>query len=328
MTQMMIKENATKPSRALSEILAHISDETIPLSSQQLGELSDLNAEELKTFNCTWGKISTERKLKILSRLDELAKSNVEFNFDRIFRNAIYCPDSIIRQTAIECLWENSDTSLLQPLLRIVTQDPSTEVRCVAATALGRFAMLAEHQKVSADKRDRILKTLLEILANEIESSEVRRRALVAISPISVPAVTQAIQTAYNSQDPQMRIGAISAMGQNCDQQWLQYILLEMESAIPEMRYEAAIAAGEMGEPVAITQLINLTNDSDSDVRLSAITALGKIGGFEVKKHLNKLLKHKSQAVREVAEQAIAEIELLEIPVDKSPDETGMSHTI
>ncbi|MCL2615836.1 MAG: HEAT repeat domain-containing protein, partial [Dehalococcoidia bacterium] len=136
---------AFQQSMPLSSILAHIGDDSLELSNAELGELSDLSADEIVEFEATWDNIPAERKCQILSRLEELTKSNVEFNFDRIYRGALYCMDDSVRKAALEGLWENSNPSLLPPLLRLVQQDPSTEVRCAAAIALERFSMLAEH---------------------------------------------------------------------------------------------------------------------------------------------------------------------------------------
>ena len=202
----------------------------------------------------------------------------------------------------------------MRPLLRLVQQDPATEVRSAAATALGRFALLAEQQKISVENRLRISQALLAVIHNAAEQVEVRRRALEALAPLSLPDVTQAIWEAYRREEPGLRISAVYAMGRNCDMLWMPTVLKEMENDDPEMRYEAAAAAGEMGEAEAITRLVELTVDADMEVKLAAIVALGKIGGQEAKQRLRTLKTSKSQAIREAAEHAMAEIESYEEP--------------
>lgn len=305
----------------LARILTHLCDNNLELSNTELSELSDLSADGIKEFESAWNTISTERKCKILTRLEELTKSNVELNFDRIYHSAIYCTDDDVRKTAVEVLWENTNSSLLPPLLRLVQQDPSSEVRCAAAIALGRFSVLAEHQKISAENRVRISQVLLGIIHNATEPLELRRRALEAIAPLSMPDVTQSIWEAYRSQNQLMRVSAIYSMGRNCDQLWLPTVLKEMENDAPEMRYEAAVAAGEIGDIAAVQKLIEHTEDNDIEVQMAAVSALGKIGGKEAKQQLRTMLLHKSHALRDAAEEALSETESFDMPATQNPYE-------
>ncbi len=321
------KNETTTPGQqaTLAEILPHIADPGTPLSNAELGELSDLSADELKQFEAAWTGMTTERKRQILARLEELGEDNVELNFDRIYRSALYDIDDTVRKEAVEGLWENSDPSLVRPLLRLVQQDPAPEVRAAAATALGRFSLLAEHQKISAENRPRIAEALLSVIHKPGETVDVRRRALEAVAPLSLPAVVQVIWEAYRKEEPGLRISSVYAMGRNCDLLWMPTVLKEMDAEDAEMRYEAATAAGEIGEAEAVPRLVELTRDSDTEVKMAAIQALGKIGGQEAKQRLRVLLTNKSQAVREAAEQAMAEIELCEEPLspatEPEPDE-------
>jgi HEAT repeat protein len=89
-----------------------------------------------------------------------------------------------------------------------------------------------------------------------------------------------------------------------------------MDSDDSEMRYEAATAAGELGEAEAVSRLIELTTDTDMEVKIAAIQALGKIGGQEVKQRLQTLVSSKSQAIRDAAEQALSEIDAYAEPTD------------
>ena len=84
----------------LAEILLHLADSTQALSNAELGELSDLSADELKQFEEAWARMDNERKRQILSRMEELTEDNVELNFDRIYRSAIYDSDDAVRREA------------------------------------------------------------------------------------------------------------------------------------------------------------------------------------------------------------------------------------
>jgi HEAT repeat protein len=311
----------------LAEVLSHLTDSSLTISNSELGELSDLNTQEAKQFETVWEQIDTQRKQQILSRLQELTEDNFELNFDRIYRNAIYDTDDKVRREAIEGMWENCDPSLVRPLLRLVQQDPVTEVRSAAANALGRFSLLVEQQKIPLENRVHISRALLAVIHNPGEPIELRRRALEAVAPLSLPEVTQAIWQAYRREAPGLRISSVYAMGRNCDMLWMPTILKEMDNDDPEMRYEAATAAGQLGEAEAIPRLIELTHDSDMEVKLAAIQALGKIGGQEAKQTLRVALASKSQAVHDAAEHGLAEMDQYEQPIIQRPDESDDTDT-
>jgi HEAT repeat protein len=302
----------------LTEILDHLAEASQPLLNSELGKLSDLNVDEGKQFEVVWSRMDTERKRQILARLEGLTEDNVELNFDRIYRNALYDADDDVRREAVEGLWENCDPSLVRPLLRLVQQDSSPEVRSAAATALGRFSLLAEHQKISNENRTRISQLLLTVIHSPNEPVMVRRRALEAVAPLSLPEVTQAIWEAYRREETGLKTSSIFAMGRNCDMLWMPTVLKEMENDDPEIRYEAATAAGELGESEAVSRLIELTSDEDMEVKLAAVHALGKIGGQEAKQRLKALKTSKSQVIREASEVSMSEIEAYEEPPERT----------
>ena len=62
--------------------------------------------------------------------------------------------------------------------------------------------------------------------------------------------------------------------------------MAELAAPEPEMRYEAARAAGEMEYTPAVRALGDLLEDVDEDVQLMTVWALGQIGGDKAKKLL------------------------------------------
>ncbi len=316
MNQKKDEPKGSPSQSTLTDILNHLADGAEPISNTELGKLSDLSVDEGKQFETVWAQMETGRKREILSRLEGLTEDNVELNFDRIYRNAIYDIDDDVRREAVEGFWESCDPTLIRPLLRLMQQDRANEVRSAAATALGRFSLLAEQQKISPDNRARISRALLEVIHNQDEPVVLRRRALEAVAPFSLPEVTQVIWEAYRRKEPGIKTSSIYAMGRNCDMLWMPTVLKEMENDDPEIRYEAATAAGELGEAEAVSRLIELTSDEDLEVKLAAIRALGKIGGQEAKQRLKALKTSKSQAIREASEVSMTEIEAYEEPTE------------
>jgi HEAT repeat protein len=157
-------------------------------------------------------------------------------------------------------------------------------------------------------------RALLGVYRDDDTPVDIRRRALEAVAPLSLPEVRRAIMAAYHSDDFKLKVSAVYAMGKNCHPDWLDILLEEMDSDDPELRYEAAVASGELGEEPSVPRLIELTEDDDPDVRLAALQALGKIGGSEAREHLELHLEDPSEAVRQVAEQALNEIEMIDEP--------------
>ena len=127
----------------LEETLASLSDSDQPLLSSRLAELSKLNAQELALFERAWKKIEPRRRRQIMYRLVELAEENFELDFDDIFKNRLREEDADVLSKAIEGLWENEETSLIDPLIKLLEPENAEKVQAAAATALGKFAMLA-----------------------------------------------------------------------------------------------------------------------------------------------------------------------------------------
>ena len=309
---MSLKTNESNGQTAvLSDVLVHLQDVAQSPSFSLLTGLSDLGADELKLFKDAWNTLSAERKCAILSHLRELAEDNVIYDFSAVFKHALYNTEDDVRQSAIEGLWENEESSLIFPLLKIISGSGSDALRQSAATALGRFATLAECHRIDSDNVVLLSQALLTIANDPSEPILLRRRALEAAAPLSLADVTHAIWTAYRHQEVEMQVGAIQAMGLNRDLLWLPTIIQELASDNPEVRYAAATAAGELEEAEAVPSLIELVDDLDPEVRLAAVQALGNIGGNEAKQVLKNLTKHDDQPLRDAAAHALATIELL-----------------
>jgi HEAT repeat protein len=297
----------------IRQIIDELADEEKPLVSKKLAELTDIKRDDLAYFDLVWHKLSPVRQLHLISRFIEMGEDSAELDFDAIFRHRLHDPAEEIRAKAIEGLWENEDSTLIEPLIRIMQNDPSLKVRSDSAMALGRFSMLAEHKKINPDYMPLLCKTLLDTYNNS-DDIELKRRALEAVSPLSLPRVEQAITEAYRSDNPRLKASAIYAMGRNCSPTWINHVIGELSSPLAELRYEAAGACGELGEDAAVPYLIEVADDDDTDVRIAALVALGKIGGEEAEEYLKTCLEDDSEAIREAAQQALEDIDIMKDP--------------
>ena len=299
---------------SIRETIADLGNSGKPLLRSRLVDLSNLGSEELRFLEQVWVEIEPERRRQIVYRLVELAEDNFELDFDSIFWNCLKDQDAEVRCKAIEGLWENEETSLINPLINLLEQDSSEKVQAAAAIALGRFAMLAEHKKLRSCHASKVCRALLATVGDKSRSIEVKRRALEAAAPLSLPQVKKAIMEAYRSNNAKLRTSAIYAMGKNCDAYWLPMLLKALASADTKIRYEAAGGCGELEEEEAIPYLIELINDPDIDVQLTAIQALGKIGGTEARECLEQCLSNPSGVISQMAEQALQELKANEEP--------------
>ncbi len=293
----------------IKQVIDDMANEEKPLANTSLTGLSNISPDELGYFDRVWQNIDVDRRRKIVNRLVELAEENFELNFDSIFKNRLKDSDVEVKVKAIEGLWENEETVLITPLIKMLNEDSSEEVQAAAAKALSKYAMLAELKKLGPSSSSRVSEALLAILTDKNKPKEVWRRALEAAAPLSLPEVKKAIDDAYSSSDPRLRNSAIYAMGRNCDSSWLPVLIKEMTSNSADTRYEAAGACGEICDEEAVPHLIKLSYDKDPEVQRASVESLGKIGGSKAKQHLLKCLNSPDEILSEAAEQALRQIE-------------------
>jgi HEAT repeat protein len=167
---------------------------------------------------------------------------------------------------------------------------------------------------------------LLGVIAGA-DVTEVRRRAVESVAYSSRPEVPAIIEAAYRQSDPSWRASAVFAMGRNLDDRWVPAVLEELGSSNPEMRFEAARAAGEFELESSVPALTDLTADPDRDVQEAAIWSLGQIGGEKAREALQRRRRTAKGELREAIDEALANADLENlgfwmIDVDEE-DDTG-----
>ena len=292
----------------IEEIITDMADSDKPLLNSSLVGLSNIIPEDLNFLKEVWPTIKPERRRQIVSRLVEFAEDNFELDFDSIFKNRLSDQDAEVRSKALEGLWENEEPSLIKKLIDLMEQDNSKLVQATAATGLGKFAMLAEQQKLRPTYTSKIYQSLLAVVNDRIKPIEVKRRALEAIAPLDSPEVEKAIGEAYRSSNHRLRVSSIYAMGKNGNPSWLSILLDEAGNPDPEIRYEVVRACGELGEEEAVPYLIKLAADPDVEVQLAAIETLGHIGGTEAKNFLEQCLDDPNETVQQATEQVLEDL--------------------
>jgi HEAT repeat protein len=295
--------------------VAEIFDSSKPVTSSKLVYLSNLSSEELKFLKEIWTNADATRRHQVISQLVHLSEVDFRLDFSSVFAFCLSDPDENIRIQAITGLDGEENYLLITPLLRALKEDDSAKVRAAAATALGKFALLGELDKLPTHYKNKVYTALLYVMDNKSETVEVKRRALEAVSPLNLPRVKELIEQAYHTVDVKLKSSAIYAMGRNCDYAWLNTLMTELNSDETEIRYEAANACGELGAEEAVPYLLKLIKDEDYQVQEAAIKALGQIGGDQAKQALNKLAKNPQPRIREAAKSALEEIQFCEDPL-------------
>ena len=295
--------------------IAEIFDPSKPLVNSKLAYLSGLSGEELELLEQAWAKADVERRHQVISQLVHLGEVDFKLDFSSTFVFCLSDTDETIRLRAITGLEAEESHLLIAPLVRSLKEDSSAQVRAAAAIGLGKFAMLGELGKLSTYYADKIYTALLDVWDNKTEAVEVKRRALEAIAPLSLPRVKELIEETYHGNNVKLKASSLYAMGRNCDSMWLPTLLTELSSDEAEIRYEAANACGELGAVEAVPHLIKLTEDEDAQVQEAAIKALGEIGGEEAKQALYKLAKNSQPRIRQAAKSTLKELTFCEEPL-------------
>ncbi len=299
----------------IEKFVTELQDETQPLKNAGLLQLSSLAGEDLYEFKNTWFALTDPRKGQIMSKLVELGEDHVEMDFTAMYRALLNDENEDVREQAAKGLWECDDRVVIRPLLGLLKNDASPRVRASAATTLSKFTDLFQQGKILSRDGDKIRDTLLEVISDEEEEADVRRRCIEAVGSFNTIEISELIREAYSSENPNMRQSAVFAMGRSSDSQWLSIVMNELNSDFPAMRYESASACGLLGDESSVPHLISLIKDEDSEVQVAAVHSIGNIGGALAKRALQQALRTGEDAVEEAAEEAMANIDFDEDPL-------------
>jgi len=293
---------------SLDSYLKEIADDKKELVISRLTRLSAVAPADLELLRKSWPGIGVERRREIIANLITLAEGDPQLDFNDIFMLGIRDADETVRIRSIEGLWEYEDRSLIDPLIDILRHDKSEPARAGAAVSLGKFALLYELGKLREKDGKRVEESLIATIRNGKETIDVRRRAVEAVAPLSLPVVTDIIKEAYKNSDIFMKASALYAMGINCDTVWLPIVIHELNNAEPEIRFEAVKACGEFEDEQALPALLKLLKDPDIQIRTAVISSLGKIGGERSEAALEECAKDKDDSIRDAASEALREL--------------------
>ena len=292
----------------LIALLDALADDGRSVQAMDLTELSDLARGQVAMFRTTWDALAPTRRLALMSAMVEQAEANIHLNFHAVLRACLNDSDPQIRKLAIEGLWEDDKITLVRPLIDLLNDDPAVDVRAAAATSLGRYVLLGVLGEIADAPARQAEAALLAAWERFADPVAVRRRALESLACCGAPVIYDMIHSAYYDESDLMRQSAVFAMGRSADARWARFVLAELHNQQPAMRFESALAAGEMGLRQAVQPLIGRLDDPDSSVREAAVTALGKIGGPAARRALRALLDGQDVVLAQAAEDALDEL--------------------
>ncbi len=295
----------TLPFSEVLDALFEYEDVSVPL----LYRLSDVPADDLSRFWQKWTQASSQRRQVLVRHMADIAEENFVVDFGPYFREFLHDKAVPVRVAALDGLWDTTDVSLVDPIMKLLQTDESVEVQMAAAAALAHFVLMSEWGEVSSQVSPRIVERLLQVYEAEETAVSVKCAALEAMAPANYPRLIELIETAYQDPLAEMRQSAVFAMGSNADTRWMPIILQEMNNLEADMRAEAARAAGLIGSSDAVEQLAEIAGEDDEDIALVAITSLGQIGSEEAQEILMSLLEDEAFAnLHETIEEALAEM--------------------
>ncbi|HYI25911.1 MAG TPA: HEAT repeat domain-containing protein [Thermomicrobiales bacterium] len=285
--------------------------------------LSDLGTDDLATLVESWDRIAPDLRATVVSEAFDLAQDNIFLEFSRFFLFASHDGDDAVRQHAVRALGQQTGDGIAPRLIALLEGDPSEDVRIAAATSLGPWAEYAALDELDADLSERIASLLFAVAESGEESWHVRRRAAESAAIFGPNArVHRLIQVMYDEDELGLRASAIFAAGRANQREWLPVVLEELANDDPELRFEAARAAGWFADVSALPALSELAkDDEDSDVRHAAILAIGNIGGRGGIRILNRLVDVAPDGDQDVIEEALVEASILSVPFGQRSDD-------
>lgn len=269
-------------------LLDALVDADNPFQPRFLYRLSDLSEADLALLEKTWPSVPTWRRKALMEDIEQLGEQDLLLSFEGLCHLALRDQAADVRLPAARILWDYELPSLITVFLDLLEKDPDADVRAVAAGALGRFVYAGELDEISTRSLHEIEDSLIKVMHSNDELP-VRLRALESLGYSSRDEVIPLIEDAFASGDRNWIASALYAMGRSADERWTPQVLKMLGSQHPQLRAEAARAAGELEIHDALPVLLDLIEDTDDNTRMASIWSLSQIGGEGVSEVLEKL---------------------------------------
>ena len=222
------------------------------------------------------------------------------------------------------------ERALVERVLRLAREDPESEVRRKAVSALERvlrdgdlagaegagYAPELEQGEPSPELYQQVKALLFDLLDRADRPEPERRQALEALACLSQdPRVIAGIEELARSEDRGERALALRCMGKSGDRRWADAVSEGLEDD-GEALLRAVRAAGEIELVASVPLLARILRSTrqSTTLRVEAAQALACLGGENVVPELLELADDADteEEVREAAQRALSELSLLE----------------
>jgi HEAT repeat protein len=281
-----------------------------PMPQAEVDALSMLEGGDLDRFRQVWAALPAGTRARLIRALRAVAEEQLRLDFSSLNRLALEDADAQVRLAGVDSALEDRSPALVLKLLELLTSDPSVDVRWATAEDLARFTLLAELEDLDPELTAALRRRLREVAHDESQAPRVRASALAALGYFSDMDIAEELAAGFSN--PDLRLGAVRAMGRSADPRWTDRLMPVLGSGDPQLRLEAARALGEIEDERAVTPLVELVDDPDPDVRHAVIEALGHIGSEDAREVLLYLAESPEDEIREAAEHALEELEAAE----------------
>lgn len=288
------------------------------ITDDDFEDLSDLSRAAADRLQERWHEIAYPLRLALVREMVNRFETDIEHHFDRALIVALYDEEVDVKLGAFEGLTDSTDERLLAYLIDDMPNEKSAPVRAAAARITGQFVLQAELHGLESSRSGELKERVLGMMEDDPDP-DVRLFMLEAAGFFAGdPDVVDAIEDAWDSGSHDAQVSALRAMGHQCDPRWLDLVLQQMKSDEPELRFEAARAAGTVGNQSIVPQLIVLADDEDVEVQMAVIASLGAVGGEQAIAALRALEQSESPAIADAAGAAVEEA-LLATTVARPP---------
>ena len=306
--------NTQEPS--VEDVVLVICNQEFPTNIDDLRALSNIQDPFLQKLTLEWENFAPLFTQQLLARLEQLAIEDVLLDFHKLFLLAINNTDTAVRILAARGLGLEDQPDYIKLLCWQLENDPVSSVRAEIIDVLGQWVISMEFGLLSEEDAEELQATLTGRIDDYEEDEEVRARALEALGALSDEDIGELIGESYELGSHRLRVAAIRAMGRSASETWLQILIFNFDDEDSEIRAAAATAAGSLLMDDAVTPLAMLLDDSEVDVQIAAIHALGEIANDESEKILLRLKNETlNPEISKVAEEAIAQVHLMDAPV-------------
>ena len=301
----MIDTTFTPRDIPFQDVLDALMDKDTVLKPHYLSCLSDLEGEDLAEMKKIWPGMPVGRRQALLEDIEKVYAVDYLLSFESIYRIGVEDSNPHVRFIAIRALLEYEVRDMIPFFINVLETDEDEELRALAAILLGKYVFLGEIEELPPNTLREMEESLLRV-AQGTDTVLVRRRAVESLGCSSRDEVPALIEAAFTAEDTDWLVSGILAMGRSFDKRWYPNVLSMLDHLLPEVRYEAARAAGELEISEAVTSLMEMLDDDNDDVRMAAVWSLAQIGGEGVQAALDMLLDEtESEEEAEFIESAL-----------------------